>query len=105
MTAKDEWRKAFEALEGIRPYEDGYNKETVHRLIDEGDKLQADINSCELALRTVEEERNKFISCRDLLGCDIGAPEGMKYAMQNNLFLDLCPKLVSDAAEILEAIL
>ena len=32
-------------------------------------------------------------------------PEGMKYAMQNKLFLDLCPRLVSDAAEILEEIL
>jgi len=43
LCSNSEWRKAQEGLEGIRPYEDGYNKETVNRLIEEGDKLQKDL--------------------------------------------------------------
>ena len=43
MCSKSDWDKAQESLEGVRPYEDGYNKESVHRLIDEGNKL---LESC-----------------------------------------------------------
>lgn len=48
---------------------------------------------------------NGSIVCRELLGCDISTPEGMELAKEKNLFATLCPKLVSDAAEIIEQIL
>ena len=48
------------------------------------------------------EERCGSIVCRDLLGCDIGTPEGIKYAVGKGLFKSICPKLVGAAAEILE---
>lgn len=47
--------------------------------------------------------RNGSIVCRDLLGCDISEPEGMNQAEEENLFDTICPGLVRDAAEILEA--
>lgn len=49
--------------------------------------------------------RNGSFMCRELLGCDISTPEGAKIAQEKNLFASLCPKLVQDAAQILEEIL
>lgn len=49
--------------------------------------------------------RNKTMVCRDLLGCDIGTPEGLKTARDNKLFACKCPKFVADAAEILEQLI
>ena len=49
--------------------------------------------------------RHKSIVCRELLGCDIITPEGMKYAKDNKLVDIVCPKYVRDAAEIIEEIL
>ena len=49
--------------------------------------------------------RNKSIICRELLGCDISTPEGMKYVKDNKLVDKVCPKYVRDAAEIIEEIL
>jgi C_GCAxxG_C_C family probable redox protein len=49
--------------------------------------------------------RNLSIVCRDLLGCDIGTPEGMKIAKEKGLTGTLCPKFIRDAVEILEEIL
>lgn len=46
--------------------------------------------------------RNGSLACRDLLGCDISSPEAYQQARQENLFSTICPKLVQDAAEILE---
>lgn len=51
------------------------------------------------------KSRNGSIICRELLGCDISTPEGMKLAKEKNLITTLCPKLVQDAAEIIEQIL
>jgi len=48
------------------------------------------------------ENRNSSIVCRELLGCDISKPEGAATAKENGLFASVCPKLVGDAAEILE---
>jgi C_GCAxxG_C_C family probable redox protein len=59
----------------------------------------------------VEDFTNRFKACRgsvickELLGCDIGTPEGIKTAHEEDLFNSLCPKLIVDAAEILEQIL
>ncbi|HTX43802.1 MAG TPA: C-GCAxxG-C-C family protein [Methanocella sp.] len=44
--------------------------------------------------------RNGSIVCRELLGCDMGTPGGMKYAKEHNLHSTMCPKFVRDAAEI-----
>jgi C_GCAxxG_C_C family probable redox protein len=49
--------------------------------------------------------RNGSIICRELLGYDISTLEGMKLAKEKNLFITICPKLVQDAAEIIEQIL
>jgi len=49
--------------------------------------------------------RNQSILCRDLLGADMSTPEGLKAAMAQNLPHTRCPKLIKDAAEILEEIL
>jgi C_GCAxxG_C_C family probable redox protein len=43
--------------------------------------------------------------CRELLGCDIGTPEGMKEAGRRRLFSRSCPEFVRDASEILEEML
>lgn len=51
------------------------------------------------------QERQGFIKCKDLLGCDISTPEGKDEASQRNLTDSICPKLVQQAAEILEEML
>jgi C_GCAxxG_C_C family probable redox protein len=47
-------------------------------------------------------KRNGSILCRELLGCDISTPDGMKRAQELNLFKTTCVKLVKDAVTILE---
>jgi C_GCAxxG_C_C family probable redox protein len=49
--------------------------------------------------------RNGSIVCRELLGCDMGTPEGMKYAKEHKLHSTVCPKLVGDAADIVGRLL
>jgi C_GCAxxG_C_C family probable redox protein len=51
------------------------------------------------------KDRHGSIVCRDLLGCDLSNPEGLKTASKKGLFDTLCPQFVQDAAEILEEIL
>jgi C_GCAxxG_C_C family probable redox protein len=51
------------------------------------------------------KELHCSITCRCLLGCDIGTEEGMKAAQDKNLFQTLCLNYVKDAAEILESLL
>jgi len=48
------------------------------------------------------EARNGSIVCKELLGCNLGTPEGMKLAKEKNLVNTACPKYVKDSAEILE---
>jgi C_GCAxxG_C_C family probable redox protein len=45
------------------------------------------------------------IVCRELLGCDLGTPEGLQSARGQGLFKSRCPVLVRSAAEILEELL
>jgi C_GCAxxG_C_C family probable redox protein len=47
-------------------------------------------------------KRNPSLLCKDLLGVDLGTPEGMSAAESQGLFRTKCPCLVKDAAEILE---
>jgi C_GCAxxG_C_C family probable redox protein len=46
--------------------------------------------------------RNYTILCRELLGCDVGTPEGKEFAKEQKLGEKLCSQFVRDAAEILE---
>jgi C_GCAxxG_C_C family probable redox protein len=48
------------------------------------------------------ESRNSSIVCQELLGCDISKPEGVTIAKENGLFTSVCPKMVREAAEILD---
>ncbi len=46
--------------------------------------------------------QNGSVECRELLGCDISLPGGMEQARKQGLFGTVCPKMVKEAAEILE---
>lgn len=61
-------------------------------------------DSYERAKRLLERfaERNGTSLCKELLKCDIGTEEGMKKARKEDLFTTICPRLVRDAAEIIE---
>ena len=59
---------------------------------------------CDKFLNEFKNENESFI-CRDLLNCDINTPEGVKYAKDNNLFKDFCPKMVESAAKITDEII
>ena len=50
-------------------------------------------------------EKNCFVDCGKLLGCDLGTPEGRAFAKDQRLFDTLCPSFVRDAAEILESLI
>ena len=45
------------------------------------------------------------IKCKDLLGCDIGTPEGQKQADERKLHQTKCEGYVRDAAALLEELL
>ncbi len=45
-------------------------------------------------------ERHGSLACRDLLGVDIGAPQGLAAAVQSGVFRSLCPVFVRSAADI-----
>lgn len=49
--------------------------------------------------------RHGSTACKELLGCDIGTPEGRLYAKEAGLSATLCPKFVRDAAEIVGQLL
>lgn len=49
--------------------------------------------------------RHGALKCRDLLGCDIGTPEGQKRAEELKLHQTKCEDYVRDAAVILEELL
>lgn len=51
------------------------------------------------------KKENGSIICRDLLKCDISTEEGVKYAKDNNLFNEFCPKMVESASKIVEKII
>jgi C_GCAxxG_C_C family probable redox protein len=49
--------------------------------------------------------RNRSSNCTELLGCDLGTPEGREQVKTQNLATTVCEKAVRDAAEILEEVL
>ena len=50
-------------------------------------------------------QRNGSLLCRELLGFDVGTPEGLKEARERDLFRTFCPEMVKAAAEILESLI
>ena len=67
------------------------------------DKAKSD-EVCNRFMDEFKRKNGSFI-CRDLLGCDISTPEGVKHAKDNNLFKEFCPEMVRSAAEIVDEIL
>ena len=53
---------------------------------------------------TTKEKAGSYL-CNDILGCDMSTEEGIRYARENNLFKDLCPKMVAGAVDVLEEII
>ena len=55
----------------------------------------------------VEEFKKEHgdIGCSNLLGTDMGSPEGVKKAADQGLFTSRCPQFVETAAKILEGVL
>ncbi len=51
------------------------------------------------------EKRHKSINCRDILGLDVGTPEGLKEAKERELFKTVCAPCVLSAVEIVGKIL
>ena len=49
------------------------------------------------------EDRNGSTLCSELLGCNIGTPEGLAEALRAGLFQSRCTKLVRDAVEIVQS--
>jgi len=50
-------------------------------------------------------ERTGALSCRDLLGLDLGVPEQLQAANDRNLFATQCAGYITTAAEIVEQLL
>jgi C_GCAxxG_C_C family probable redox protein len=55
--------------------------------------------------REFRARNNGQIDCRDLLGCELGTPEGAAQAKRMEFHTKVCPTFVRDAAEILEKLL
>ena len=67
------------------------------------DKLRADrVN--DMMMERFAESCGSCI-CNEILGCDISMAEGVKHAVDNRLFTELCPKMVAAAVEIVEGII
>lgn len=55
-------------------------------------------------LEAFEKENGSYI-CKELLGCDLATEEGKKKAMEKQLFVEFCPKMVESATIIAEKLL
>lgn len=66
-----------------------------------GESKEKSNEACKNFLEMFEKENGSYI-CNDLLGCDITTPEGVEYAVENNLFKEFCPKMVESAAKIVK---
>lgn len=51
------------------------------------------------------KKENGSYMCRELLGCDLGTPEGIAVAVEKKLFTEFCPQMVESATRIAENIL
>jgi len=75
---------------GFKVQEATSEKETRYRVYDLAREF----------VRLFEEKRGTIL-CKDLLGVNLGTPEGRDKAIKDNLFRTLCPGFVRDAAQIL----
>ena len=50
-------------------------------------------------------QANGTCICNELLGCDVTTSEGVRYARENGLFKEFCPKMVASAVDILESVI
>jgi len=50
------------------------------------------------------EEKHGSIICRRLIGADLSTPEGYQTAKEKQVFVNICPNLVKDAAEIVQSL-
>ncbi len=51
------------------------------------------------------KSRHQTIDCRQLIGCDLSTPEGLKHFKDSGIFQNVCPRWVKEAADILETLL
>jgi C_GCAxxG_C_C family probable redox protein len=51
------------------------------------------------------KKMNGSTECEHLLSTNISTPEGMQFALDNNLFTTICPKFINDSSAILEELL
>ena len=51
------------------------------------------------------EEKHHTIKCRELIDCDLSTPAGYQAATEKRVFTSICPGLVGDAVEIVQALL
>ena len=68
----------------------------------EGQRLSNKVN--DLMMDRFKGKCSSYI-CNDLLGCDITSEEGHQFCMDNKLFTELCPKMVTAAVEVVEEII
>lgn len=69
-----------------------------------GESKEKSNEVCESFLDEFKKENGSYI-CNELLECDITTPEGVKYAVDNELFTEFCPKMVESAAKITEKLI
>lgn len=69
-----------------------------------GESKEKSNEVCVKFLDEFEKENGSYI-CNDLLGCDIKTKEGVQFAVENNLFKEICPKMVESAAKLTKKIL
>ena len=69
--------------------------------------VDSKIRTYELVRSFLEEFRaeHQAVACRELLGCDVGTPEGHAEAQRLGVFQTRCPTFVESAVEILEDML
>ncbi len=51
------------------------------------------------------KRRNRFVRCKELLGCDLSTKEGAAYAKENKIQKSICPKFLRDAVAIAQEII
>ncbi len=75
-------------------------------------KIKADDNAAkEKTYALVQEfsrrfiQRNRTTNCTELLGCDLGTPDGLAQAKRTRATDMVCPRVIREAAEILDEIL
>ena len=78
---------------GLRPYE-GLTP------VEKKEKIYAVVGEFNRRFKSL----HKSIGCSELLGCNLGTPEGMDSAKDKKLINSACPGLVADAVSILEGL-